>query len=267
MPRDGRRRLPLRGTHLTIFTQDGYRCRLDWGHHGARQAAERGDITVIVDTLSFSSAVATAVQHDAVIYPCATTDDLEALGRRHGAEIAVRRHEVPAKGRFSLSPLTYVGIEAGTRIIIASPNGAACSAHGRSAPHLLVGALNNARAVAAAVSSLLDRTPLAVTVVACGERWKTPTEDGAIRFALEDYLGAGAILSRLSHDPSPEARACAAAFVGSRDDLPRLIEDCGSGRELRAMGFGQDAAHAAKLDCYDAVPVMRGERLERLQQP
>lgn len=265
MRRDGRRHLPLRGAGLSFFTQGGYRCRLDWGRHGARQAAERGDITVIVDTLSFSSAVVTAVHHGAVIYPCATTDDLDALGRRHRAEVAVRRHEVPVKGRFSLSPLTYVGIAPGTAIIIASPNGAVCCASGRPAPHLLVGALNNARAVAAAVSSLLDRTDRCVTVVACGERWKVPTEDGAIRFALEDYLGAGAILSHLSHEPSPEARVCAAAFVGARDDLPRLIEDCSSGRELRAMGFGQDPAHAAKLDCYDAVPVMRGDRLERME--
>ena len=219
---------------------------------------------MIVDTLSFSSAVATAVHHGAVVYPCATTDDLPALGARYNAELAVRRHEVPAKGRFSLSPLTYVGVAPGTAIVIASPNGAVCSAVGRRAPHLLVGALNNARAVAAAVSSLLDRTALGVTVVACGERWKSPTEDGEIRFAIEDYLGAGAILARLSHTRSPEARACAAAFVGAREDLPQIIEDCGSGRELRAMGFGQDAVHAARLDCYDAVPVMRGERLERL---
>ena len=250
---------------MTIFTQDRYRCRLDWGRHGARQAAERGDITVIVDTLSFSSAVATAVYHGAVVYPCATTDDLAALGAQYGAEVAVRRHEVPSKGRFSLSPPTYVGVAAGTAIVIASPNGAVCSTYGRRAPHLFVGALNNASAVAAAVSSLLDRTGLGVTVVACGERWKAPTEDGALRFAIEDYLGAGAILSQLPHPRSPEARVCAAAFVGARAELPQLIEDCGSGRELRAMGFGQDAVHAARLDCYDAVPVMRGERLERLQ--
>jgi hypothetical protein len=30
------------------------------------------------------------------------------------------------------------------------------------------------------------------------------------------------------------------------------------------MGYRADAVHAAMLDCYDTVPVMRGERLERL---
>jgi 2-phosphosulfolactate phosphatase len=241
-----------------------YRCDLDWGRHGARRAAERGDITVIVDTLSFSSAIVTAVHHGAIVYACALDDDLEALRLRYGAEIAVRRSEVPDKGRFSLSPLTYVGVAAGTAIIVASPNGAACSVDGRQAPHLFVGALNNARAVAAAVASLLDATELCVTVVACGERWKAPEEDGAIRFAIEDYLGAGAILSSLSHERSPEAQVCAAAFAQVRHDLPRLIRDCVSGRELRAVGFGGDAEHAARLDRYDAVPVLRGARLERM---
>jgi 2-phosphosulfolactate phosphatase len=57
-------------------------------------------------------------------------------------------------------------------------------------PHLLVGALLNARAVAAAVARLLAETDLSVTVLACGERWKEPNEDGELRFAIEDYLEA-----------------------------------------------------------------------------
>lgn len=37
-----------------------YHCKLDWGQRGALRAAQRGDVLVIVDTLSFSTAVATA---------------------------------------------------------------------------------------------------------------------------------------------------------------------------------------------------------------
>jgi len=260
--RDGRAGLPLRGASLT-FAQTGYRCRLEWGRDGARQAARRGDVLVVVDTLSFSSAVATAVHHGAVIFPAALDDDLDALATRHRAEVAVPRRDVPAKGRFSLSPLTYLGVADGTAIVVASPNGATCSRLGREVPHLFVGALNNASAVAAAVTKVLDASDLSVSVVACGERWKTPGEDGALRFAIEDYLGAGAILASLAQSRSPEAELCAAAFTGVRADLARIVGDCASGRELRAMGFGDDAVHAARLDLYDGVPAMRGDRLER----
>jgi 2-phosphosulfolactate phosphatase len=254
--------VPVRGPPLT-FTQSGYRCRLEWGRDGARAAAQRGDVLVIVDTLSFSSAVATAVHHGAVICPAALDDDVAEFAARHHAELAVHRLDTPAKGRFSLSPIAYVGVTPGTAIVLPGPNGGTCSRLGREVRHLFVGALVNARAVAAAVARVLEASDLAVSVIACGERWKTPGEDGALRFAIEDYLGAGAVLSALTHARSPEAEVCVAAFAGARGELARILWDCASGRELRGMGYPGDVSHSAKLDLYDAVPVMRGERLER----
>src|SRR5215218_7915875 len=172
-----------------MFTQDPYRCRLDWGRRGTREAAARGDVLVIVDTLTFSTAVATAVQHGGRVYPCALTDDPAALAARIGGEAAVHRRDVPAQGRFSLSPRTYVGLTPGTRIVLASPNGATCSRYAPDVPHLFAGTLLNAAAVGAAVAGVLARSDLGVTVIACGERWQTPSEDGDLRIAVEDYLG------------------------------------------------------------------------------
>ena len=106
--------------------QDSYRCRIEWGRRGTEHAARRGDVLVIVDTLSFSTAVATAVHHGAVVYPCAEGDDPSSFAARVGGEAAVRRSDVPEKGRFSLSPLTYDSVEAGTHIVLWSPNGATC---------------------------------------------------------------------------------------------------------------------------------------------
>ena len=139
-----------------LFAQSPYRCRLDWGRHGARAAAERQDILVIVDTLSFSTAVVTAIQHGGLVYPCTEDEAPGALAQRIGGEAAVRRKDVPARGRFSLSPITYLHLTPGTRIVLASPNGATCSRYARSVPFLFVGALVNAEAVATVVSCLLD---------------------------------------------------------------------------------------------------------------
>jgi 2-phosphosulfolactate phosphatase len=246
-----------------LFAQSPYRCRLDWGRHGARAAVERQDILVIVDTLSFSTAVVTAVQRGGLVYPCAEDEAPGALAQRISGEVAVRRRDVPARGRFSLSPLTYLHLAPGTRIVLASPNGATCSRYARAVPFLFIGALVNAEAVATVVSHLLDTTNRCVTIIACGERWQPPTVDGALRIALEDYLGAGAILASLRHEHSPEARVCAGAFTHSRHDIATLLWECGSGRELRAMGFPEDVRHAAQLNSYDAIPVMRGEHFER----
>ncbi|MGE3268915.1 MAG: 2-phosphosulfolactate phosphatase [Chloroflexota bacterium] len=240
------------------WSQRGYRCRLEWGRRGARVAAERGDILVVVDVLSFSTATVTAVQHGGVIRPCAWTDDPAALAAGLGAEAAVHRRDVPAKGRFSLSPPTFNAIEPGTRVVLASPNGATCAQYGKTVPHLLVGALVNARAVSEAVAGLLASTSLNVTVLACGERWQLPSEDGDLRFAIEDYLGAGAILSGLPAglSRSPEAAVCQAAFAGVSGDIARTVWESGSGLELREAGFPEDVDSASQVNEFTAVPRM-----------
>lgn len=249
----------------SVFAQPGYRCRLEWGRRGARVAATRGEVLVVIDVLSFSSAVATAVENGAMIFPCAWEDDPAALAVRVGAEAAVKRQEVPARGRFSLSPPTFDAARPGERIVLAGPNGATCCRYGQTVPHLFVGAFVNAEAVAGALAAVLEESPdLAVTILACGERWQEPSEDGEIRFALEDYLGAGAILAHLPAprlSRSPEARAAEAAFRDARLDLAAVLAGCGSGRELIAKGYKQDVTHAARLNVYAAVPVLRGDAL------
>ncbi len=242
-----------------MYTQHPYRCQLDWGRHGVRQGAERRDILVIIDTLSFSTAVVTAVHYGGLIYPCSPEEDAAALAQQIGGEAAVSRRDVPERRRFSLSPATYLHLEAGTRVVLASPNGATCSRYAGQVPCLLVGALVNAQAV---VSLLLEQEDLSVTVIACGERWSPPSEDGALRVAVEDYLGAGAILSYLEHEKSPEARVCEGAFMQVRDDLDSILWECASGRELREMGFGVDVQHAARLNAYETVPHMRDDHFE-----
>ena len=39
------------------------------------------------------------------------------------------------------------------------------------------------------------------------------------------------------------------------------MAESGSGRELRAAGYPEDVEHSARLDVYDAVPVMNGDML------
>lgn len=248
------------------FGQQAHRVRLEWGRRGAQGADERGDVLVVVDVLSFSTAAATAVARGVAVYPCGKTDDPPAFAARVSGVLAVARPDVPAKGRYSLSPLTFLDAPAGERIVIASPNGATCSRYGRDVPRLYVAALVNARAVALAAARTCRTTGVGLTVLACGERWPTPNEDGELRFALEDLLGAGALLSHLpsAFSRSPEARAAETAFrAATRDGLEATLMACGSGIELVEKGYEGDVRHAARLNAYEVAPVLRdGERLE-----
>jgi 2-phosphosulfolactate phosphatase len=252
--------------------QTPYRVRLEWGRRGARTAAERGDILIVVDVLSFSTTVITALAQGVTLYPCATDDEARAIAERTRAEIAVHRRDVPAKGRFSLSPLSFLSAEKaanganGAKIALPSPNGATCTRYGNTVPHLYIGAFLNVSAVAAMAACALSADEnAAVTVLACGERWREPSEDGELRFALEDYLGAGAIIAGIpsSFSRSPEAAVAEAASRAVALDLESVLMTCGSGVELDARGSGDEVRHAARRDAYAIIPTLRdGERLE-----
>jgi 2-phosphosulfolactate phosphatase len=157
--------------------------------------------------------------------------------------------------------------------VLPSPNGSALAYGAREhAPQatVLAGCLRNASAVARAVAASLHSGPVAV--IAAGERWRgrtgparEPREVLALRPAVEDLLGAGAILRALRvltgvalDRVSPEARAAMAAFDEARDDLGKWLLASASGRELVARGRHDDVVAAAALDVEAVAPVLIG---------
>lgn len=213
---------------------------------------------MVVDVLSFSTGVSYALDRGVTVYPCPQGEG-EALAAELGAELAVRRGQ-PGP---SLSPPSLATLAPGTRLVLPSPNGSTCSRLGSSAPALLLGALVNASAAAAAARRLHLASGAPICVLACGERWAVDPEPEPswkpepLRVALEDALGAGAILSALDLPRSPEAEVCALAFEAARPRLGALLAECGSGRELIERGFPEDVAAAAALDALGCVPQLR----------
>lgn len=245
------------------YDQADHSIRLAWGRTEAARAAARGDVLVVVDVLSFSTAAALAVERGVTIVPCRPGDGAE-LASWGEAELAVKREQVPEHGRYSLSPGTWAEAPAGARVVLPSPNGAFCTTLATSAKRVLVGALVNAAAVVELVQTELIAGQ-AVTVLACGERWREPAgsvHDGPLRVALEDALGAGAILARLTGDLSPEAEFAAAGFRAAEATLADRLWASASGLELRQRGFPDDVRAAAALDSCSAVPELLDGVLE-----
>ncbi|GAA5202278.1 2-phosphosulfolactate phosphatase [Microbacterium jejuense] len=144
-----------------------------------------------------------------------------------------------------------------------SINGAAIAqAAAAAGATVLLGCLRNARAVAETVLDVQrrrgDRT--AVSVIAGGEL--TGRDAGAsLRFAVEDQLGAGAIVDALGvlgiDHTSPDAAAAAEAFRGLRGALRHLLTASGSGQELLARDARDEVLGAAAVDAASVVPVLR----------
>lgn len=237
-----------------IYDQSGFDARFDWGPDGALALGAVSRVVIVVDVLSFSTAIEVAVSHGAAAYPSRIRDGAPtALALRVGGIETVSRTATTPEQPFSLSPATMALARPGIKIIVASPNGAQVSlAAAESKATVLAGCFRNASAVARA--ALAIGAPIAV--IAAGERWRA---NNALRPSFEDLIGAGAILSALGPiSLSSEARAALAAFHGVENKLPRVLADSASARELASHGFGHDVTWAAERDVSTTVPIMRG---------
>ncbi|HLO11795.1 MAG TPA: 2-phosphosulfolactate phosphatase, partial [Pseudoneobacillus sp.] len=241
-----------------VFDQSPYHIRLEWGRRGAREAAERGDIVIIVDILSFSSTVVTALEFGAKIYPYPPHLDGKDYAVRIGAEYILGRSEAAKIGIPTLSPVSFHKGHSNKKYVLSSLNGAFCTWIAAKVPALLVGSFLNASSVATYANELREKTHANITVVPCGEQWNDVREkEDFLRPAVEDYLGAGAILSYLNGDTSPEGEVCKGAFTQSKTKINDLIWDCGSGRELRERGFEADVRHCGQFNVFQTVPILK----------
>ena len=226
----------------------------EWGLAGVEALHAHVAVLVVVDVLSFSTAVVVAVSRGAAVYPFAFAD--ERAARQHadrlGAVLA-RPREAAGAGGFSLSPASLAALPRGTRLVLPSPNGSMISAAAgytsRRIP-VLAGCLRNAAAVAGAARALAGEG--AIGIIPAGERWP----DGSLRPAVEDLLGAGAILDRLDGACSPEARAARDAYRAAGTEVAGMVRLSRSGRELVDRGFPGDVDLAVEEDASACAPML-----------
>lgn len=243
------------------YAQTAASVRFDWGLPGALAIADGAAVVVIVDVLSFTTALSVAADAGVEVFPYRFRDASAAsFAAAKRAVLAVGRTEAGTAG-VSLSPLSVraATAEGGAlaergRLVLPSPNGSAIARALSERGATVVGAcLRNASAVALWVQRHAAGLPVAV--VAAGERWPGDT----LRPAVEDLWGAGAVIAVLGGTPSPEASAAVAAYRSVAGSLPAALSSCASGRELIADGHGDEIALAAELGTSVAVPVLQGE--------
>jgi len=235
-------------TAFDAFDQHGYGVRLEWGPAGVAALVRVCSVLVVVDVLSFTTAVDVAVSRGATVLPLRWGQEPPP-----GAVVAGRRG---SPGAWSLSPPSLLDLPAGIHLALPSPNGATLSvAAASSGIPVLAGCLRNASAVAAAASVIAGPGGV-IGVAPSGERWP----DDRLRVSIEDLMGAGAIITALAAHSlmSPEALVAVDAFATARmRGLSGVLADCSSGRELAAIGFAGDVAMAAEYDVSRAAPLLR----------
>ena len=224
------------------FDQAEFEVRCEWGLQGIKELGRISNVIVIIDVLSFTTAIDIATAQGAVVFPYPLQGESAA---DYADSLNAKLASPDRAGGFSLSPASLRSLPAGYRLVLPSPNGAALS-FAVSHATVLAACLRNATAVAQTAASLGST----IAVIPAGEMWPA----GELRPSLEDWIGAGAVIAALSGSRSPEAALAAAAFDRFRGNLSQALRDSGSGRELIERGFALDIDVAAELNVSANVP-------------
>ncbi|MBN1212802.1 MAG: 2-phosphosulfolactate phosphatase [candidate division Zixibacteria bacterium] len=241
--------------------------KLDWGVEGVKYALRDNDIVIIVDAIRFSSAVATAAAEGFTIYPVSDNEKGRALALEIGAELA---GEASGTG-FSLSPLSYIKNDRhpNKRVVLASPNGAACAALLKENDIGYIGCFLNAAAVARRAGREASESGRDITVIAAGEE-RAAEKDGRVYyvrensgrvFAPEDYLGGGAIISYMTLPKDTDAILCESTFLAVRNRLRDLLMESYSGRWLLQNDAQKDLEYLLQINYYDIIPVINNGKI------
>lgn len=199
------------------------------------------DVAVVVDVLRASTTITVATQNFQKIVPVKDIKHAQYLAKKYGAVLAGERRGAAIKGfDTGNSPLEISNFH-GNILVITTSNGTRIM-EGIKA-NILIGSFVNAKASA---KEALKRANSNIEIVMAGVEG---------RFAIEDYLGAGEIISHLkNHDLDENALG---AYMASLDEelVNKAVKNSRSARKLGDLGLSDDVDFCLKRNLYDHVPV------------
>jgi 2-phosphosulfolactate phosphatase len=234
--------------------------------HRMPPEAPAGGLAVVIDVLRASTTIVTALAQGATaVRPVAGVNDARSLAARLGAAAILggERGGVRIAG-FELgnSPAEYTADRvAGRTVVITTTNGTAAIAACGTAREVLMGAIVNRTAVAAAARRLAAAAGSGHVHLVCAGT------DGAV--SAEDVLAAGAILDAAAEDLAAAADDLDAAALAAREGFRRLVAErpgdvpgaleaafgkSPGGANLVDLGMSADLGHCARIDSIDLVP-------------
>ena len=215
-----------------------------------------GTTCVVFDVLRATSSMVTALAHGvAEIYPVCSIDEAKMLKARWpDAVLGGERHGDLIPG-FDIgnSPREYTGLT-DRRIITTTTNGTVALRACERAKQVLIGALLNLGAIAAALRA---SAPSAVLLVCAG------TFD---TFALEDAYAAGRLIAELPGASRSDAAQTVAAMALQYPNPLEALRVARNGQALTATCRGADVEWCAQVSKYDIVGIMEAAVIRPLPQ-
>ena len=209
---------------------------------------------VVIDVLRASSTIVAAIENGAErIIPIADVETASRLVRpaeRDKKLLAGERKGLPVPGfDLSNSPAEFTPARVrGKTIVLTTSNGTRAIATAAKAGRIIICALTNLTAVAAAL-----REERELVVLCCGA-------EGSI--AAEDLLCGGMLLKSLEPTAAPESISDAARIARVIADefgsnVEAFVRSTDHGRRLIELGFESDVVFCSRVGASSSVPEVR----------
>jgi 2-phosphosulfolactate phosphatase len=221
--------------------------RLDWGLGGVYRAKERQSLCIIVDILNFSTTVILAGANGYRLFIAANTEEALMLQQ------APRNLSMGSASAWDYKEPAATGKE--NSFVFPPCYSAACARVSQG----LIGSINNAKAVADAIRSILKENPdQHITFIACGKTSSVMPYPLVPHFSVEDFIGVGAIARHLpEYKRTAEVEAACLLFEASQHCLESILGSSEQGYFLSTTqeeGGTSAMPYALQIDSLDVVP-------------
>ena len=219
---------------------------------GAREAARRHAVTIVVDALRASATATTALAMGATsVIPVNAVEVAQCYVGLRGYRVAGERNAITCDGfDFGNSPTQLRHHQSqllGHQLVLTTSNGTRMVHTARQgAAALLLGTTLNGQAVATAAYAVARQAARPIVILAAGEFDVRAEEDLCAARHIAGHL------ADLGAQVPPR-------YIRDEDPLA-VFEATPSAEELRHWGFEEDVAYCAQRDLYDIAPLLIDDR-------
>ncbi len=220
-----------------------------------------GRVVIVLDVLFATTSALAALQAGASsVIPALDADHARRLASELAVGSAILSGELDAEtlpGFAHPTPLALLRHELqGRDLVYSTTNGTVALRKALPAAHVYAASLRNARATIAHV--LREHARSTVLIVCAGS---------SEQFNLEDFYGAGLLVSCLQQAPGQRSysdAALAAAFLQQGSDALRCLADSRVGRLMASRGLDAEVHYAAQIHVDSVVARVVDGRLTRV---
>ena len=207
------------------------------------------DVTIVVDALRASTTIITALENFQTIIPVKNIEDATKLASKYCAVLAGERGGAAVKGFDTGNSPVEIQNFSGEVLVLTTTNGTRILEGLKS--KVLVGSFVNAEAVAKKALAIAENH---IEVIMAGVNG---------RFAIEDFLGAGEIISNLQDQELDEMALASVLASQDKKAVDKAVKNSKSAQGLYELGLGEDVDFCLKRNLYDTVPVYKNRKIRR----